>query len=233
LKFQSTDTQLPNEYRDVNRYDEGLLLYKLLNAYEVSNNTLYKREVFADAMWVNMPILAGGELLETDVKVRLRVAKSYKKGWASTVPAIAGNYGYTDSTTTPINANFPVYEFNTADLATHTDDKDIAKKGLDLINIVPNPYYAYSAYEQKTLENLVKITNLPEKCKISIYTLNGNLIRTFNKDDAKTSLDWDLKNSKRIPIASGMYIIHIDVPDVGEKVLKWFGVMRPLDLESF
>ena len=34
-------------------------------------------------------------------------------------------------------------------------------------------------------------------------------------------------------IAGGVYIIHVDVPGIGEKVLKWFGVMRPIDLDTF
>jgi hypothetical protein len=59
------------------------------------------------------------------------------------------------------------------------------------------------------------------------------LIRQFKKADPLTSLDWDLKNSKNIPIASGTYIIHVNVPGVGEKILKWFGVMRPVDLDNF
>ncbi|MBL6594917.1 MAG: hypothetical protein ISQ99_05560, partial [Flavobacteriales bacterium] len=48
-----------------------------------------------------------------------------------------------------------------------------------------------------------------------------------------TSIDWDLKNFAGIPIASGVYLIHINVPGVCEKVLKWFGVIRPPDLDSF
>jgi hypothetical protein len=59
------------------------------------------------------------------------------------------------------------------------------------------------------------------------------MIRQFKKGDPTTSLDWDLKNQKNIPIASGTYIIHVNVPNVGEKILKWFGVMRPIDLDSF
>ncbi|MGZ3884597.1 MAG: hypothetical protein ACXVPD_10370, partial [Bacteroidia bacterium] len=45
--------------------------------------------------------------------------------------------------------------------------------------------------------------------------------------------DWDLKNQSGIPVASGLYIFHIDAPGVGEKILKWFGVMRPLDLQNY
>ena len=68
---------------------------------------------------------------------------------------------------------------------------------------------------------------------MTIYDMNGTLIRQFKKADPLTSLDWDLKNSKNIPIASGTYIIHVNVPGVGEKILKWFGVMRPVDLDNF
>ena len=47
------------------------------------------------------------------------------------------------------------------------------------------------------------------------------------------SVEWNLKNFKNIPISSGLYLIHVDVPDVGERVLKWFGVIRPPDLDQF
>jgi hypothetical protein len=42
-----------------------------------------------------------------------------------------------------------------------------------------------------------------------------------------------MKNQAGIPISSGIYIIHVVVPGVGEKVVKWFGVLRPIDLDSF
>ena len=99
--------------------------------------------------------------------------------------------------------------------------------------MVPNPYYAYSNYEFDKLENVVKIVNLPEQCTIKIYTVNGTLVRTFKKDDPYTYMDWDLKNFANIPISSGVYLIHVNVPGVCEKVLKWFGVVRPPDLDQF
>ncbi|MFT6728156.1 MAG: flagellar hook assembly protein FlgD, partial [Flavobacteriales bacterium] len=98
---------------------------------------------------------------------------------------------------------------------------------------VPNPYYAFSEYESGKLDNRIKITNLPEECVINIYNISGTLVRTFNKVDPLTSLEWDLKNRRNVPVAGGVYIIHINVPGVGEKILKWFGVMRPVDLDNF
>jgi hypothetical protein len=276
--FASSDALLPRQLRDIPRYDNGYTLYKLYKAYDVASNALYKREIYIDAMWVNIPLLAPGHsLLENEAKVRLRVTRSYQKyGTGTSVakngltvgqhyfveggPIKHGTVTYNTGTsftatvtnwvdsvgatptygarvvTTQNKAN-GLYEFNTADIETHTNEGDIAKEALDLINIVPNPYYAYSGYEKTTLDNVVKITNLPAKCTVSIYTLNGNLVRRFKRDDsgaeAKTSLDWDLKNEARIPIASGLYIIHVDVPEVGEKILKWFGVLRPIDIEAY
>jgi hypothetical protein len=42
-----------------------------------------------------------------------------------------------------------------------------------------------------------------------------------------------MKNQAGITISSGVYLIHIKVDGVGERVLKWFGVLRPIDLDSF
>jgi hypothetical protein len=223
-KFSAGDPVMPGQLRDIPRYDNGKTLHDLLEA----GTDTYKREVFTDAMWVNMPLLAPGHSLrETDVTIRIRVAKSYQKGYTTPAPA------WSDTAAVPQNLNMPMYTFNTGDIETHTSEQDVAVNALDLINIVPNPYYAYSSYEKTALSNIVKITNLPEKCDVTIYTLNGTLIRKYRKDDPKTSLDWDLKNEARIPVASGMYIVHVKVPGVGEKTLKWFGVLRPIDLDSY
>ena len=155
-----------------------------------------------------------------------------------------------DTLTGSSNNNYNLYTFNTADIFTEINNSDKHKSALDLINVVPNPYYAYSAYEQERKDNRIRITNLPNKCKIRIYTLNGTLVRTFDRDlsgqedivvDESDFIrskrlpyqDWDLKNQSGISVASGLYIIHVDVPGVGEKILKWFGVMRPLDLQSY
>lgn len=132
------------------------------------------------------------------------------------------------------NGGLPLYNFSTIGMETVTENDSTATSVLDLINIVPNPYYAYSQYEENRLDNRVKIVNLPDQCEINIYTVNGTLVRTFSKDDpTQTYIDWDLKNYAFIPIASGVYLIHVEVPGVGETVLKWFGALRPTDLDSF
>jgi hypothetical protein len=98
---------------------------------------------------------------------------------------------------------------------------------------VPNPYYGFSSYEASQLDNIVKITNLPETCTINIFSTSGTLVRQLRKDNSLTYVEWDLKNTYNVPIASGVYIIHVDAGELGEKVVKWFGALRPVDLNSF
>ncbi len=247
------------------------------NAGSVANAT---RNVLRDAMWVNIPLLRSSEYafksqtsIPCDVKVRLRVAKPYRYGysttWSNRLPAAANYYGVgpvyipvpTPASNLPLdtvigagkaqNNNLNMYEFSTADIYTMYADASTQKNALDLIRIVPNPYYAHSTYEEKRLESKIRVTNLPSNCTIKIFTMNGTLVRTFKRDvsgqedittEANNSfsqskrapyLEWDLKNQSGIPVASGLYIFYIDAPGVGEKILKWFGVMRPLDIQSY
>jgi hypothetical protein len=47
------------------------------------------------------------------------------------------------------------------------------------------------------------------------------MVMKIEKDDDTQTADWDLTNQYSIPVASGIYIAHIDLPDVGkEKILK-------------
>ena len=125
-----------------------------------------------------------------------------------------------------------MYSWKMDDISTITSSTDQLKSALDIINIVPNPYYAFSQYERNRIDNRVKITNLPEICTVDIYTVNGKLVRQFKKDSPVTSLDWTLTNDANIPIASGIYLIHVVVPNVGERILKSFIGMRMVDLQG-
>ncbi len=201
--------------------------------------------LFASVAWVNMPLVPNNYIFSNpkdipcDVTIDISVRRPYSQYYSpnQTAPAQVG--------LTVQNANNPMYLFEmTDDLITLTnqagnriDKQDI----LDNIAVVPNPYYSSSAYETSSqLDSRVRITNLPANSKIAIYTVDGTLVRRLGPSptdagnaDRGYTLDWDLKNHIGIPIAGGMYLIHVTVPEVGERVIKWFGTMRPVDLNSF
>jgi hypothetical protein len=135
-----------------------------------------------------------------------------------------------------VNDSMPYFTFSTKGFAP-TISKEFGKKVLDRVNIVPNPYYAYSQYEDpgNQLENRVRMVNLPARCEIRIFTMDGVLVRTIKKDDENSPYtEWDLKNNAKVPISSGVYLIHVKATDFGEeRIIKWFGVMRPVDFDTF
>lgn len=84
------------------------------------------------------------------------------------------------------------------------------------------------------METKVRFTNVPASSTISIYTVDGTLVRRLGPTPSSTTtLDWDLHNHNGLPIAGGVYLIHFNCPGIGERVVKWFGTMRPVDLNSF
>jgi hypothetical protein len=207
-------------------YDGGAHFLKIMSAHYISPNTrvFAKALQFSNCMWTAIPFSSANPdipWLDNDVKIELRISKPFARYFATqlTGEQNANNY-------------WPMYTFNTDGVITDTNDVAKAKTDLDLINVVPNPYYAYSTYEANQLDNRVKIVNLPQRCTVTIYATNGNIIRQYNKDAAKTSIDWDLKNFAGIPISGGVYIIHVKT-DQGEKIIKWFGSLRPVDLNAF
>lgn len=162
---------------------------------------------------------------------------------------------YAQSTSADPGDVNPLYEFEIPAEGTQRNVTQVGKNALDLIRVVPNPYISVSGYENSQIDNRVKIVNLPSKCEISIFSLSGTLVRQYQFDQSSTKpyaavqngevvtnsrgtnyqtyLDWDMKNQHGIPIASGVYIIHIKSDKLGERTIKWFGVLRPIDLDTF
>ncbi len=191
------------------------VLYQNMLLVEM-NNAPEKRFTYGSLSWIAYPYLTPGQdILSTDVEIKLRLNKEYK------------NFNATGQ-----NNGKPMYSWNMDDIATEVGVADQLADALSIINVVPNPYYAYSEYERNKLDTRVKITNLPERCNIKIYNSQGKLVKSFKKDSPITYLDWTLVNHANIPIASGLYLIHVEVPDIGDVVLKAFISMRAVDMQN-
>ncbi len=226
-------TFAPGLNQNAPAYDGG----RYLRWYLDRGSVVVKRLVWATAMWVNIPLaVANREWLSNEATIKIRIAKPYARYYSNR--PVDAQVLAKDT----VNKNWPMYTFSTDKVATLKNDIVKAVTELDLISVVPNPYYAYNSYETNQLDNRVKIVNLPSKCTVTIYSVGGTLIRQFTKDsqliadaggNELTSIDWDLKNYAGIPISGGLYIIHVKADGIGEKTVKWFGALRPIDLNAF
>lgn len=170
---------------------------------------------------------ASGEYeIPTDIRIKVRVEKPYAK------------YLGDES----------VYEFNTLGLQPTRSDS-LVSSAFEKMTVVPNPYYAFSAYEGNATQNVVKIVNVPKNSTVSIFTTDGMLVRRLKLDpkgivdgqygdnssniNYDNTIDWDLRTSSGVLIASGVYYINVEAPGVGSKVLKLFATMRAADVSNF
>lgn len=161
-------------------------------------------------------------LIPNDAVIKLRVTKPYDT-W------------FNDADNNK-QSGHPLYQFKIQDRQAQALDQVQVENALDSVKVVPNPYYGFSQYETSQFSNVIKITNLPAKCTVTIYSLDGKFIRQYNRDEVYApymqiapDLEWDLKNNKGIPVASGVYLIQVQAPGMGERTIKWFGIARQFD----
>lgn len=214
-------------------YDSCSDFITKVKASAPTNTQLSK--AYANARWIGLPTSNAASpmaslkdgLIPTETTLRFRVNRPYAP--------LKVNDSANLVNITPTHGSWPYYTFSTSDMSPSSlaDNKD---KGslLDKIKTVPNPYYGYSGYETSRYDTKVKIINLPARVTVHIYSLDGTLVRTLTKSDPNTSyIDWDVRNAAGLPIAGGMYLMHVQAEGLGEVILKWFGAMRPIDATSY
>lgn len=204
--------------------DGGMeFVYIMYSTYDPNPNTFYTtkninfsaqfRQMDIQYVWQprlinNAPAYNNGDVLEIIPYTRLQ----YQQSPGTVTTATSSN------TTAPI--------IGSTELASSRGE-------LSSVRVVPNPYYGGHAQESSPFDRFVKFMNMPKTATIYIYSLNGNLVRQINKDDNTTSVNWDLTNTDRIPVASGIYIAFIDAPGIGTKTIK-LAIFTPQErIDSF
>ena len=118
-----------------------------------------------------------------------------------------------------------VYEFST--IASYIN-QDSASYDMDKIKVVPNPYFAASAFETQNTFNTgrgpreIQFRYLPNECIIRIYTISGELVRTINHSSPIESGTgrWDLLTKDNLAASYGVYVYHVEAKNIGEKIGK-------------
>ena len=84
----------------------------------------------------------------------------------------------------------------------------------------PNPYFGHNKMEGTFYSQFVTFNNLPEDdCVIRIFSLGGSLVTTIDHNNGTPFERWYLLNENEIPVASGMYIVHVETK-YGDRILK-------------
>jgi len=85
---------------------------------------------------------------------------------------------------------------------------------------VPNPYHGDASWDLSEGRR-IQFVNLPAKCKVSIFSTAGDLVREiqhpdptyFNYGNYGGALSWNLKNQEGRDVAPGVYVFLVEGPD--------------------
>jgi hypothetical protein len=100
------------------------------------------------------------------------------------------------------------------------------QSGLKPVKVSPNPYRA-EAFHDTGQEHKVLFLNLPDKAKISIFDVAGQLIDVIDftaPSAANGTVFWDMFSKDGIEVASGLYLYVVEYS--GGKQTGYFSIMR-------
>jgi len=124
--------------------------------------------------------------------------------------------------------------FSWAAPAAVSFDASAARADVSQLNVFPNPYYGFNRAETSKFARFVTFNHMPPRAEIRIFNLAGALVKSIMKDDATQFTTWDLTNSSGLPVASGLYIVYVNMPDIGAtKTLKVIIIQEQQFLDYF
>ncbi len=102
---------------------------------------------------------------------------------------------------------------------------ELAQSDMSKIRVVPNPYIATASWEpQNTYRSgrgprEIHFINLPQKCTIRIYNVAGILVDIIEHEASNEdgTAIWDVLSKENLDISYGVYLYHVDAPNVGQK----------------
>ncbi|MGA7836708.1 MAG: T9SS type A sorting domain-containing protein [Ignavibacteriaceae bacterium] len=132
----------------------------------------------------------------------------------------------------PVQIGVDEYQFSPSKSTYNNLAK--AANEVDKINVFPNPYYGVNSQELNKYNRFVTFSHLPNNATIRIFNLAGVMVRTIVKSGSDQFQRWDLNNENGLPVASGLYIAYVDMPDVGKtKILKFTIIQEQQVLDRF
>ena len=111
--------------------------------------------------------------------------------------------------------------------------EELTEATLDDIYVVPDPYVAVNLLEARNLqlpgrgERRIDFRNLPQECTIRIFTISGRQVKIIqhSASEDRSIAMWNLQSDDGLDVSYGVYLYHVEAPDIGEKVGR-FSIIR-------
>ena len=112
-----------------------------------------------------------------------------------------------------------IFTFSTTSASINMEKADNL---LSDVKVVPNPFVAWNEWQFDGGLHRVSFINLPEKCKIYIYTVAGDLVKILEHDERFSGETfWNLLNESNQTIAYGLYVYVVETAGGKSKIGKF------------
>tara|TARA_B100000315_G_scaffold260651_1_gene323726 strand:+ start:6384 stop:8582 length:2199 start_codon:yes stop_codon:yes gene_type:complete len=105
---------------------------------------------------------------------------------------------------------------------------EVTQDELEQVTVVPNPYIVHSLFNETPNNRKLRFTHLPQQCRISIYTITGELVTSFEYDERyEGNAWWNLRsgnNQNGNEVSPGLYIFLIETDDLQQ--IGKFAIVR-------
>jgi hypothetical protein len=210
----------PNDYSDPSTpfvHDSTIWIFKPseYNAFNLSDTTLIHK-VYPDALLDTTDVDAEGRMRYYEYEMHITNLFPSVPYWVAVTAFDFGDPAnqLASLETSPLDNMVNVW-------AREQGDSAVLKDGKLNVYTYPNPYRADGNYKAMGFENRLTdladerarsiwFANLPNKCSISIFSLDGDLIRKLEHDEpigsgASSIHRWDLISKNFGGVVSGMY----------------------------
>lgn len=106
------------------------------------------------------------------------------------------------------------------------ESHEVTDSTLQEIKVVPNPYLVHSRFNETKTERKLRFTHLPQKCRITIYTVTGEVVTTLEHESVYDgNAWWNMRTEHGDLIGPGLYIYFVE-SDNGFTHIDKFAVVR-------
>jgi hypothetical protein len=102
-------------------------------------------------------------------------------------------------------------------------ETEVQSFDLSKITVVPNPYRGYSELEERYQEKIM-FQNLPPACKLSVFTMTGDLVIAIDHNDGSGQQLWNLVSRNNQAVKAGLYLYVVETEN--DKRIGKFVILR-------
>lgn len=111
------------------------------------------------------------------------------------------------------------------------NDGTYTDKLIEKVQVVPNPYFISHEGTHSPYDSKIYFTKLPSKCKIEIFSVSGDLVKTIEHEEISSAMKdsefmevWDLLSDNGIRVQSQAFVALITAAD-GSQAVRNFSVV--------